>query len=67
MDNPLPDLLEPWLTRFGAIDWANSRSHGLASIRDFQHVGLHSKLLRVALSFWDPVMHVFDLATTSYV
>lgn len=31
----------------------------LALIRDLRLVGLCPELLRAALSYWDPVMHVF--------
>ncbi|KAI8547641.1 hypothetical protein RHMOL_Rhmol07G0211300 [Rhododendron molle] len=59
MENPLPTLIRPWLVQFLSIDWLNFQSHGLASFRYLRHVPLRPALLRAALHFWDPDVHVF--------
>jgi hypothetical protein len=59
MENPLPTLIKPWLVQFLGIDWLNVQYHGLASFRYLRHVPLRPTLLRAALRFWDPDVHVF--------
>ncbi|KAI8542702.1 hypothetical protein RHMOL_Rhmol08G0159400 [Rhododendron molle] len=56
---PLEDSLWPWLTQFLGIDWLNFQYHGLTSFRYLRHVPLRPTLLRAALRFWDPDVHVF--------
>ncbi|KAI8568246.1 hypothetical protein RHMOL_Rhmol02G0184000 [Rhododendron molle] len=41
------------------VDWLNFRAHGFYSMRYLRNIRLRPELLRAAVSFWDPEVHVF--------
>jgi hypothetical protein len=60
MSNPIPALLTSWLQNLSTSEWMAFRGHGrLDSVRFLRGVRLQPSLLRAALEFWDPDLHVF--------
>ncbi|KAI8568254.1 hypothetical protein RHMOL_Rhmol02G0184000 [Rhododendron molle] len=55
----LTGLLRPWLASMEGVDWLNFRAHGFYSMRYLRNIRLRPELLRAAVSFWDPEVHVF--------
>lgn len=56
----LTGSLRPWLVVMDGLDWLNFRAHGLSSIRYLRNIHLLPELLRAAVNFWDPEVHVFQ-------
>ncbi|KAI8530324.1 hypothetical protein RHMOL_Rhmol11G0048300 [Rhododendron molle] len=55
----LTDSLRPWLASMEGVDWLNVRANGLYSMWYLRNIRLRPELLRAAVSFWDPEVHVF--------
>ncbi|KAI8572047.1 hypothetical protein RHMOL_Rhmol01G0167900 [Rhododendron molle] len=55
----LTGSIRPGLASLEGVDWLNFRAHGLYSMRYLRNIRLRPELLRAAVSFWDPEVHVF--------
>lgn len=55
----LTGSLRPWLVAMDDIDWLNFRAHDLSSMRYLHNIRLRPELLRAAVTFRDPEVHVF--------
>ncbi|KAH7850123.1 hypothetical protein Vadar_028261 [Vaccinium darrowii] len=52
-------LMRPWLDDLDGLDWLHFRGHRLTSLRYIRDVSIRPELLRAAIQFWDPEVHVF--------
>jgi hypothetical protein len=52
-------MVRPWLDQLDGIGWLNFQNHRMTSLRRIRDVAIRPELLRAAVQFWDPEVHVF--------